>query len=102
MDMVFSDTGDLQGGFYDSNGGLDYHVPVSGGVGAAVRLNVVHVTVEMAPVAKVSSLYNGEAQSSLRLRGSEQTCCRRCTSQWRWLSSPERHECPSFVEGLGF
>lgn len=56
MDMVFSDTGDLQGGFYDSNGGLDYHVPVSGGVGSAVRLSVVHVTVEMAPVAKVSSL----------------------------------------------
>lgn len=54
MDMVFSNTGDLQGGFYDNNGGLDYHVPVTGGVGDAVRLNVVHVSVEMAPVAKVS------------------------------------------------
>jgi hypothetical protein len=32
----------------------DYHVPVSGGTGKPVRLRVAHVTVEMAPVAKVS------------------------------------------------
>lgn len=28
MDLVFSDTGDMHGGFYDNNGGLDYHVDV--------------------------------------------------------------------------
>jgi hypothetical protein len=31
----------------------DYHVPVSGGTGEPVRLRVAHVTVEMAPIAKV-------------------------------------------------
>ena len=30
-------------------------MPVSGGAGEPVRLRVAHVTVEMAPVAKVSS-----------------------------------------------
>ena len=35
MDMVFSDTGDLHGGFYDSNAGVDYHVPVRGGAASA-------------------------------------------------------------------
>ena len=56
MDMVFSDTGDAHGGFYDSNNGLDYHVPVAGGSTSPVPLNVVHVSVEMAPIAKVCSV----------------------------------------------
>ncbi len=54
MDLVFSDTGDLHGGFYDNNGGLDYHIVCTGGSGQAPRLRVVHVTVEMAPIAKVA------------------------------------------------
>ena len=54
MDMVFSDTGDLHGGFYDNNGGLDYHVPVAGGRGEPPRLRIAHVSVEMAPIAKAS------------------------------------------------
>ena len=29
MDMVFSDTGDLHGGFYDNNGGLVRRLPSS-------------------------------------------------------------------------
>ena len=51
--MVFSDTGDLHGGFYDSNAGVDYHVPVRGARTGPPPLRVVHVSVEMAPIAKV-------------------------------------------------
>ena len=51
--MVFSDTGDLHGGFYDSNAGVDYHVPVRGTQTGPPPLRVVHVSVEMAPIAKV-------------------------------------------------
>lgn len=54
MDLVFSDTGDLHGGFYDNNGGLDYHIVCTGGTGQSPLLKIVHVTVEMAPIAKVS------------------------------------------------
>lgn len=43
----------LQGGFYDNNKGLDYHVPVKGGSGTVPTLRVVHVAAEMAPIAKV-------------------------------------------------
>jgi starch synthase len=53
MDMVFADSGDTGAGFVDNNKGLDYHVPVAGSGIPARRLKVVHVTVEMAPVAKV-------------------------------------------------
>ena len=53
LDMVFSDTGDLHGGLYDSNAGVDYHVPVRGGPAGAPPLHVAHVSVEMAPIAKV-------------------------------------------------
>ncbi len=53
LDLVFSDSGSEGSGFYDNNGGLDYHVPVEGGTGSPLQLHVVHVTVEMAPIAKV-------------------------------------------------
>ena len=53
MDMVFADSGDAGAGFVDNNKGLDYHVPVTGSGVPAQRLKVVHVTVEMAPIAKV-------------------------------------------------
>lgn len=66
VDVVFSDSPAGAGGgsgFYDNNGGLDYHIPVaaaagdSGGAGggAVTRkgLHVVHIAVEMAPIAKV-------------------------------------------------
>lgn len=64
----------------------DYHIPVEGGVGAKPHpLHVVHVAVEMAPIAKVRALwcvvgmrfrhqqapsanYGGEAASCLRRR----------------------------------
>ena len=51
--MVFSDTGDLQGAFYDNNSGVDYHVPVSGSSASPPRLRITHISVEMAPIAKV-------------------------------------------------
>ena len=53
MDMVFSDSGDLQAAFYDNNSGVDYHVPVSGSSASPPRLRITHVSVEMAPIAKV-------------------------------------------------
>lgn len=56
MDLVFSDSGDMHGGFFDNNGGLDYHLPVAGAEGQLKPLHVIHVTVEMAPVAKVGGL----------------------------------------------
>lgn len=60
LDVVFSDSGELTGGFYDNNKGLDYHIPVEGGSGASSKsLHVVHVTVEMAPIAKVGCCGGG-------------------------------------------
>ena len=53
LDLVFSDSGSGGAGpFYDNNGGFDYHVPVRGSVRARPQLSVVHVAVEMAPIAK--------------------------------------------------
>jgi starch synthase len=51
--MVFSDTGDLHGGFYDNNSGVDYHVPIRGSTVRQPPLRIAHVSVEMAPIAKV-------------------------------------------------
>ena len=51
--MVFSDSGDLQGAFYDNNSGVDYHVPVSGSSARPPQLRITHISVEMAPIAKV-------------------------------------------------
>ena len=56
MDLVFSDTGDLHGGFYDNNNGMDFHIPVEGAQGKMAPLHIAHVTVEMAPIAKVGGL----------------------------------------------
>lgn len=57
MDMVFSDTGDLHGGFYDNNSGVDYHAPIVGSTVTQPPLRIAHVSVEMAPIAKVLFLY---------------------------------------------
>ena len=54
LDLVVSDS--AQGGsgaFYDNNGGFDYHVPTRGSNFTRPKLSVVHVAVEMAPIAKV-------------------------------------------------
>eukprot|EP00271_Cylindrocystis_brebissonii_P019716 TRINITY_DN6165_c0_g1_i1.p2 TRINITY_DN6165_c0_g1~~TRINITY_DN6165_c0_g1_i1.p2 ORF type:complete len:1113 (-),score=272.03 TRINITY_DN6165_c0_g1_i1:5404-8742(-) len=64
MDFVFSTTGSTaEGGFYDNKGGLDYHVPVEGSTTEAPPLHVVHIAIEMAPIAKVGGL--GDVVTSL-------------------------------------
>jgi starch synthase len=55
MDFVLSDS--LEGGsFFDTNGGMDYHIDVAHSSVPAPPLNVFHIAVEMAPIAKASSL----------------------------------------------
>jgi len=54
-DFVFS-SGIGQGAQYDNRGGRDYHLPVTGGDAKKPPLHVVHIAVEMAPIAKVGGL----------------------------------------------
>ncbi|PSC67151.1 glycosyltransferase family 5 [Micractinium conductrix] len=61
MEFVFSDA--AEGGEYDSNRGLDYHLPVQGSVVEEPPLHVVHIAVEMAPICKVGGL--GDVVTSL-------------------------------------
>lgn len=51
MDFVFSEKED--GGIFDNKNGMDYHVPVFGGVVKEPPMHIVHISVEMAPIAKV-------------------------------------------------
>ncbi|XP_039814943.1 starch synthase 3, chloroplastic/amyloplastic-like isoform X1 [Panicum virgatum] len=54
MDFVFSE---LEGdGIYDNRNGLDYHIPVFGSVAKEPPMHIVHIAVEMAPIAKVGGL----------------------------------------------
>ena len=52
MDFVFSEKED--GGVFDNRYGLDYHLPVVGGIAKEPPLHIVHIAVEMAPIAKVN------------------------------------------------
>eukprot|EP00775_Hariotina_reticulata_P005611 gene5611-5849_t len=56
LDVVFADGPGAQAGFFDNNGGLDYHIPIEGGTGTMPGLKVVHIAVEMAPIAKVGGM----------------------------------------------
>lgn len=51
MDFIFSERED--GGVFDNKNGMDYHVPVFGGIAKEPPLHIVHISVEMAPIAKV-------------------------------------------------
>lgn len=54
VEFVFSNS--AEGGAYDNNNGLDYHLPVTGSVVSEPPLNICHIAVEMAPIAKVGGL----------------------------------------------
>ena len=56
MDFVFSEKED--GGIFDNREGMDYHIPVSGGIAKEPPMHIVHIAVEMAPIAKVILMYN--------------------------------------------
>ncbi|KAG6584091.1 Soluble starch synthase 3, chloroplastic/amyloplastic [Cucurbita argyrosperma subsp. argyrosperma] len=61
MDFVFSELED--GGIFDNKNGMDYHIPVTGGIIKEPPLHIVHIAVEMAPIAKVGGL--GDVVTSL-------------------------------------
>lgn len=52
MDFVFSERED--GGIFDNKNGMDYHIPVTGGIIKEPPLHIVNIAVEMAPIAKVN------------------------------------------------
>lgn len=56
LDLKFSDSGDMHGGFFDTNKGLGYHIPVVGSSSSEPPLFVAHVASEMAPIAKAGGL----------------------------------------------
>lgn len=61
MDFVFSEKED--GGIFDNKNGVDYHIPVSGAIVKEPPMHIVHISVEMAPIAKVGGL--GDVVTSL-------------------------------------
>eukprot|EP00256_Glycine_max_P023840 XP_003546152.1 starch synthase 3, chloroplastic/amyloplastic isoform X3 [Glycine max] len=61
MDFVFSES--EHGGVFDNKFGMDYHIPVFGGIVKEPPLHIIHIAVEMAPIAKVGGL--GDVVTSL-------------------------------------
>ncbi|QCD77133.1 starch synthase 3, chloroplastic/amyloplastic-like [Vigna unguiculata] len=61
MDFVFSES--EHGGAFDNKFGMDYHIPIFGGIVKEPPLHIIHIAVEMAPIAKVGGL--GDVVTSL-------------------------------------
>ncbi|RHN42387.1 putative starch synthase [Medicago truncatula] len=61
MDFVFSES--ENGGVFDNKFGMDYHIPVFGSIVKEPPLHIIHIAVEMAPIAKVGGL--GDVVTSL-------------------------------------
>jgi len=51
MDLVFSEMED--GGVFYNREGMDYHIPVSGGIAKEPSMHIVHIAFEIAPIARV-------------------------------------------------
>ena len=54
MDFALSDSAEGRA-FLDNNSGMEYHIDTSGSSVPQPALDVVHIAVEMAPIAKVES-----------------------------------------------
>jgi len=54
IDFVFSEKKD--GGIFDNNNTMDYHIPVLGSTVKETPMHIVHIAVEMAPIAKVITI----------------------------------------------
>lgn len=66
MDFVFSES--EEGGIYDNRNGMDYHIPVTDSIAKEPPMHIVHIAVEMAPIAKVKTPFTNSfgAQKVLR------------------------------------
>lgn len=83
IDFSVSDA-ERGGSFLDNNNGMEYHVDVSGSTSQSEPLNVVHVAVEMAPIAKVPSNFSSPVNLCSSFSSQEKSF----SSDWNWWGGP--------------